>query len=172
MASCTTHSSPSCRFFPVIALQGNIVHLCVLIESKPSRCGQEHQSISAERQGMRSQKREPIVQSKMKDMGLLLELHSHSYIPQLRSYSRKLKDLLPLNAAWRLARGWQNSSWAGAAVPAGMATNLFQKETGELISTIIHSETIGRIDDPNQCISLLKVVFPIRSEGLLASNVP
>lgn len=32
-ASCTTHSRPSFRFFPVIALHGRIVHLCVLIES-------------------------------------------------------------------------------------------------------------------------------------------
>ncbi|GAT23153.1 Sit4-associated protein [Aspergillus luchuensis] len=47
------------------------------------------------------------------------------------------------------ARDWQNSSWAGAVVPAGMATNLFQKEPGELISTIIHSKTVGRINDPD-----------------------
>lgn len=37
-ASCTTHCSPSCRFSPVIALHVMMVHLCVLIESKPSPC--------------------------------------------------------------------------------------------------------------------------------------
>jgi hypothetical protein len=39
-ASCTTHSRPSCKFIPVMALQVMMCHLCVLMASSRSPCMQ------------------------------------------------------------------------------------------------------------------------------------
>lgn len=38
LASCTTHSRPSCSFMPVMALHVMMVHRCVLIASSRSPC--------------------------------------------------------------------------------------------------------------------------------------
>jgi hypothetical protein len=49
---------------------------------------------------------------------------------------------------------------------------LFLQKAMKLLPTVIDSQSIRGIHHPNQGISLLKVIPPVGSEGLLATNIP
>jgi hypothetical protein len=51
-------------------------------------------------------------------------------------------------------------------------SHLFQKQSLQLVATVINAETIRGIDDPYQSISLFKVIPPVRPQSLLPANVP
>ncbi|KAL8986792.1 MAG: hypothetical protein Q9177_003944 [Variospora cf. flavescens] len=51
-------------------------------------------------------------------------------------------------------------------------TDLFEKQPRELLPTIVNAEPVGRIDDPDQGISLLEVIPPVCAQCLLASDIP
>jgi hypothetical protein len=51
-------------------------------------------------------------------------------------------------------------------------THLFLQQAVQLPLAVHHASSIRRIDDPDDRISLLKVVAPVRSERRLAANVP
>ena len=42
----------------------------------------------------------------------------------------------------------------------------------EFLFTIFHSKTVHRVDDPDESVSLFKVVSPVRSERALSTDIP
>jgi len=42
----------------------------------------------------------------------------------------------------------------------------------ELFFTIFHSKTVPRVDDPDESVSLFKVVSPVRTKRALSTNIP
>lgn len=49
---------------------------------------------------------------------------------------------------------------------------LLQEETFELMTAVSQTLSVCGIDYPNEGICLLEVIFPVRAEGLLASDIP
>ncbi len=52
------------------------------------------------------------------------------------------------------------------------ASDLFLEQTVEFVHAVFDSQAVGRVHHPDKRIRLLKVVSPVRSQSLLAANVP
>jgi hypothetical protein len=55
---------------------------------------------------------------------------------------------------------------------ATLHSHLFQQQALEFKFAVFDSQAVGSIDYPNESVGLLKVVSPICTNGLLASNIP
>jgi len=51
-------------------------------------------------------------------------------------------------------------------------THLLLKQAGELFGTILETETVGSVDNPDQGVCLLEVVAPVAPQSLLATDIP
>jgi hypothetical protein len=52
------------------------------------------------------------------------------------------------------------------------STNLLQQQSLQLVSTVRQTFSICGVNDPDQRVRLLEVVLPVRSESLLAADIP
>jgi hypothetical protein len=50
--------------------------------------------------------------------------------------------------------------------------NLFKQQPRQLLPTVIYALTIRRVHHPDERVSLLEVVLPVRSQCLLAADIP
>ena len=146
MASWTTHSSPSFRFVPVIALHGRIVHLCVLIESKSRRWKNQ----SSPQPGNRNHRSRHTCRTSCSLMQCSTSV-----------LFKKTKRVAPIN---RCEVSWRRDLRVGS--------HLFQQQPSELLSAIIDTEAICSIHHPDEGVGLLEIVFPVRPQGFLPANVP
>lgn len=53
-----------------------------------------------------------------------------------------------------------------------MAAYLLEQQPCKLMLTIAYSLTVGGIDHPDERISLLEIILPVRAQRLLAADVP
>jgi hypothetical protein len=61
---------------------------------------------------------------------------------------------------------------AVSGAPKRRQTHLLQEQPSQFLPTIIDPQAIGCIDNPDQRVSLFKVIPPVRSQGLLAADIP
>jgi hypothetical protein len=59
-----------------------------------------------------------------------------------------------------------------AGTEAVRSTHVFCQQTVELFFAVLHPHSVARIDDPDECICLFKVVSPVRPEGPLTTDIP
>ncbi len=52
------------------------------------------------------------------------------------------------------------------------APYILLEEAVELLFAILHAHAVSRVDDPDQGVSLLEIVPPVRAESALATDVP
>ena len=79
-------------------------------------------------------------------------------------------SLLFLNTS-RLA---PDSRWPGQLVLMShdMATHLLEQQPCKLVPAIAYSLAVGGIDHPDERVGLLEIVLPVRTQRLLAADVP
>ena len=50
--------------------------------------------------------------------------------------------------------------------------HVFKKQTVQLFFAVLHAHAIAGVDDPDECVCLLKVVPPIWAKRALPTDVP
>lgn len=55
---------------------------------------------------------------------------------------------------------------------SAFGTHFFPQQFSELCLALADPQSVRCVNHPNQCISLLKIVAPVRSDGLLSTHIP
>ena len=145
-ASWTTQSMPSFSPSPVIALQVMIFHLCVCMLSNSRPCNLVR------------------ILSVFGGAVVTLRISSTLIAPGTSLLFLNTSRLAPISR-WHLSVDLAKTRWPDEL-------NLLQKQLHQLISAVIETSCVGGIDHPYQRVGLLKIVLPVSSQRLLASNIP
>jgi hypothetical protein len=147
LASCTTHSSPSCRFMPVMALHVMMCHLCVLIASRRRPCCRYYWPDN-----------HSMVQVSVTYLAHFVLGHGAGNIALvLEDEQACSRETLDRSAQDRMHHP---------------NTNLFLQQPCQLVATVVDALAVSRVHHPDERVRLLKVVLPVRPQRLLAADIP